>query len=193
MFHVYITKVCRVAAAWLDVSPLQPRRLLLPLRPFIFLSIVLNVVFQVWFFCYNGSVRDLVYLTEPACSLCTPWVNTLCALTVWEEKGLIVSPQFWMVTGLRLLLPWSHGDTLEQIVGALTDSALELELFLFTVEIRFFSAFSLHTVTSHPPLFAQFRYTADARRDRGSFLGPSGEATRTSSPRWQTESDPVTG
>lgn len=86
-------------------------------------------------FCYNGSVRDLVYLTEPACSLCTPWVNTLCALTVWEEKGLIVSPQPWMVTGLRLLLLWSHADTLEQIVGALTDSAVELELFSSTVEI----------------------------------------------------------
>lgn len=91
-----------------------------------------------WFFrsgfCYNESACDLVYLTESACQLCTLRVNTLCGLTVCEEKGLIVSPQLWMLTGLRLLL-WFHRDTLEQIVSALMDSTVDLELFLSTVEI----------------------------------------------------------
>lgn len=66
-------------------------------------------------------------------------------------------------------------------------------IFLVYCRNQRFSAFSLHTVTSHPPLFAQFRYVADACRDRGSSLGPSGGPTQTSSPRWKPEFDPVTG
>lgn len=139
---------------------------LLPLQPFI--SCLMSYV---WFFrsgfCYNGSVHDLVYLT-----VAHP-VSKYSLWTDWEEKGLIVSPQLWMVTGLRLFLLWFHRDTLEQIVSALMDSTVELELFLSTVD----------TGMSHPYLFAQVWYITDVCKDSVSSIGPSREPIQTSSSR----------
>lgn len=109
-----------------------------PTPAFHFLSNVLRVVLQVWFLlqwkrAWPGLPHRISVPVAHPVSKYSLWTD-------WEEKGLIVSPQLWMVTGLRLLLLWFHRDTLEQIVSALMDSTVELELFLSTVEI----SISLH-------------------------------------------------
>lgn len=189
-------QVCRAAAAWWDVSPLQPRRLFAPTPAFRFLSIVLNVVFQVWFFffCYNGSVRDLVLPNGTSVLVVHPVSKcSLCADCLGGERAdcLLLSSGWSLVWGCSSC--GLAGDTRQQIVSALTDGAVELELFSSAVEIRFSPRLAC-VRWRHIRLYLPRSGTWQTRAETaGSSLGPGGEPTQTSSPRWKTESDPVTG
>lgn len=163
-----------------------------PTPAFHFLSIVLNVVFQVWFLLQWKSAwpglpnRTSVLAVHPVSkySLCTDCLGgerADCFSSVMDGHWSEAAPP--VVSGGHTWTNCQRSDGQCSWIG----------IVLVYCRNQLFSAFSLHTVTSHPPLFAQFRYVADACRDRGSSLGPSSEPTQTSLPRLKIEFDPVTG
>lgn len=129
MVHVYIMKVCWVAAVgWLLVSsgPVHWNRVALdPAPAFHFQSNVLNAILRVrllleWKRAWPGLLsRSSVPGVHP--------VSKYALWTHWEENGLIVSPVGdGRGVSVSVLLLRFHRGTLEQIVSALMGGVLLL-------------------------------------------------------------------
>lgn len=152
-----------------------------PTPAFHFLSNVLNVVLQVWFLlqwkrAWPGLPNRISVPVVHPVSKYSLWTDCLggeradCFTSVmnghWSEVSSPVVSQGHTWTNCQC------SDGQYSWIG----------IVLFYCRNQHFSAFSLDTVTTHPPLFAQFWYITDVCKDSGSSVGPGPNPYRQAHP-----------
>lgn len=156
------------------MCPLWNRVAFAPTPAFHSLSNVLNVALRVWFLLQRKRVRPGL-----PNRISVPGVHPLSKYSLWTDcLGGERADCFSSVTDAR----WSEASPPVVSQGHTWTNSQRSDgqhswigIVLVCCTNQRFSVFSLNTVMSHPPLFAQFWYVTDVWKDSGSSIGPSSE------------------